>query len=193
MLNTHEWTFPGGSGIVTTTTGGTREAPDSCISGGSEDGRQELAAEVLKLAGLRCWRTDPPPVDEWVIVWYRNIEGQESWTPAVFRLPCFTPWGSSIDPGDPEDMREVAEHNERHEAGDRILPCWHFTFLVEENPSLKVARLDAWTRATDFPASIRELAHAEAWLPRSGRFGASSMPPCGPSARPSSWAYRGGA
>jgi hypothetical protein len=49
-MDTYEFTVPGGSAIITTTTGGTKEAPDFCVFGG---GRKVsvFAAEILRLAG----------------------------------------------------------------------------------------------------------------------------------------------
>lgn len=49
-MDTYEFTFPGGSAIITTTTGGTKEAPDFSVS--DRQGRthaQIFAAEILRL------------------------------------------------------------------------------------------------------------------------------------------------
>lgn len=50
-MDTYEFTFPGGSAIITTTTGGTKEDPDFSVRG--SEGRshtQIFAAEILRLA-----------------------------------------------------------------------------------------------------------------------------------------------
>jgi hypothetical protein len=58
-MDTHEFTFPGGSAIITTTTGGTKDEPDFCVSGPGEEvfkGRavSVFAAEILRLAGFKA-------------------------------------------------------------------------------------------------------------------------------------------
>lgn len=58
---TYEFTFPGGSAVITTTTGGTIDQPDFCVSGETEDRGFDgdacsvFAAELLR----RCGKNEP--------------------------------------------------------------------------------------------------------------------------------------
>lgn len=68
---TYEFDFPGGSAIITTTTGGTIDAPDFCVSGPDDSGfdgdvRVVFAAQLLRVAG-KPERPAGSPLDDPVL------------------------------------------------------------------------------------------------------------------------------